>query len=406
MAYGWWVWMVFLVLAALVWASRHRDITRALREQIPLRGNTFDGPPLPAPRVSVLIAAKDEEENIETAVRTFLSQDYPNVEFIVVNDRSTDGTEEILNRLQAETNGRPNAPTLKVVHVEALADGWFGKNNAMRVGLEHAAGEWFCFSDADCRQTSPRTLSMAMRYAIENRVDFLSILPNLEMRTAWERIIQPVCGALMVFWFHPKRVNNPNHRAAYANGAFMLMSRETYEALGGHEAVKTEVNEDMHLARLAKEKRRRLEVVQNDDLYSVRMYSTLRDIWRGWSRIFYGCFGTFTRLAVTALVVVLMNVVPYASLLIAWPAVAVQGWSQAGPWRWIALSATVTVTLQISVIARFYRMSRVNPWYAPTFIIGAVFCIGMLVNAMLKLGGRTTTIWRGTAYRGQKIAAS
>src|SRR4029079_6010588 len=108
----------------------------------------------------------------------------------------------------------------------------------------------------------------------------------------------PVCGAVMVFWFHPKRVNDPEHSAAYANGAFMLLRRSCYDAIGGHDEVRTQVNEDMHMAHLAKEHRQRLVVVQNEDLYTVRMYSRFKDIWRGWSRIFYGCFGTFRRLRI------------------------------------------------------------------------------------------------------------
>jgi chlorobactene glucosyltransferase len=412
MSIAWWVWVVVLWLVGLVWASRHIDISRARREQRPLDENSYDGPPASPPMVSVLIAAKDEEANIETAVRTMLAQDYPRFELIVINDRSTDRTRSILNRLAAETSdadgnadGNGNG-RLKVIHVERLRDGWFGKNNAMREGMERATGEWLCFSDADCTQISARTLSLAVRHAVENRVDFLSVLPILETRSFWERIIQPVCGAVMVFWFHPKRVNNPNHPAAYANGAFMLMKRSTYDAIGGHDAVKTEVNEDMHMARLAKEQRQRLMVVQNDNLYSVRMYSGLRQIWRGWSRIFYGCFGTFRRLLITMVFLLVMNILPYASAVAGWALTAARGWSDAGPWRPVAIAATLAVAFQLSVIARFYRLSRTSAWLAPTFIVGVAFCIGMLINAMLKLGGRTATTWRGTTYRGGQVAAA
>jgi len=404
MTVGWWIWVVLLLFVAAVWAGRNREVSRARREQHPLDERSCDGPPDPPPMVSVLIAAKDEEANIETAVRTMMQQDYPRYELIVINDRSTDRTRDILDRLEAEyavgCNGR-----LKVLHVEQLRAGWFGKNNAMREGMELAKGEWLCFSDADCTQTSTRTLSVAMRYAIQTGTDFLSVLPVLEMRSLWERIIQPVCGAVMVFWFHPKRVNDPSHHAAYANGAFMLMTRETYQAIGGHEAVKTEVNEDMHMARRAKQSGRRLTVVQNDGLYRVRMYAGFAQIWRGWSRIFYGCFGSFRRLFVSMLFLLITNVFPYASALVAGLVTAARGWSAAGPWRVVAVAAGVAVVMHLVVIARFYRLSRVNPWWAPTFIVGALVCIGILLNAMLKLGGRTATTWRGTTYRGSRVAS-
>ncbi len=394
------VWAVLLCGVACIWASRHSAISRARRELIPLRASSFDGPPSDPPLVSVVIAAKDEESNIEPAVRTFLSQDYPSYEVIVVNDRSTDRTGSILESIRAEQpDGR-----LKVVHVKQLREGWFGKNNAMREGVEQARGQWLCFGDADCRQTSCRTLSVAVRHAIENKVDFLSVLPRLETQSLWERIIQPVCGAVMVFWFNPESVNNAKLPNAYANGAFMLMSRRCYEIIGGHEAVRTQINEDMHLAKLAKAKGQRLFVMQNEDLYTVRMYSRFREIWRGWSRIFFGCFETFRRLRITLVMLLTTNVFPHLSLLIAACVLAVKGWSAVGSgWQFVAVAGLLAVLAQQTVIVRYYRLSQANPWLAPTFIVGAVVCVGMLVNAMFKLNGRTSTTWRGTTYRGNHL---
>lgn len=395
------IWAALLIGVACVWASRHVAITRARREQLPLTPSSHDGPPSNPPFVSVLIAAKDEQANIETAVRSMLDQDYPAFEVIVINDRSSDRTGEILESIRAEhPDGR-----LKVIHVRHLQDGWFGKNNAMREGVCQAKGEWFCFGDADCRQTSRKTLSMAVRHAIENKIDFLSVLPRLETHSLWERIIQPVCGAIMVFWFHPEKVNRPDLPNAYANGAFMLMSRKCYETVGGHEAVRTHINEDMQLAKLAKARGQRLFVMQNDGLYTVRMYSRFGEIWRGWSRIFYGCFETFRRLRITLAMLLTTNVFPYLSLLIAACVLAVRGWTEAGTgWQMVAVACVLVVAVQQSVIFRYYRLSQTNPWLAPTFIIGAVICAGMLINAMLKLNGRTTTTWRGTTYRGSQLA--
>jgi len=395
------VWAALLFGVACIWASRHLAISRARREQPPLTPASHAGPPAQPPFVSVLIAAKDEETNIEPAVRSMLEQDYPAFETIVINDRSADRTGEILESLKAECpNGR-----LKVIHIQQLQDGWFGKNNAMREGVNQAKGEWFCFGDADCRQTSRRTLSMAVRHAVENGIDFLSVLPRLETQSVWEKIIQPVCGAVMVFWFHPEKVNSPNLPNAYANGAFMLMSRKCYEAIGGHEAVRSQMNEDMQLAKLAKAHGQRLFVMQNDGLYTVRMYSRFREIWRGWSRIFYGCFETFRRLRITLAMLLTTNVFPYLSLLIAACVLATRGWSEAGTgWQLVAAACVLVVAMQQSVIFRYYKLSQANPWLAPTFIIGAVICVGMLINAMLKLNGRTTTTWRGTTYRGSQLA--
>ncbi|HOW73976.1 MAG TPA: glycosyltransferase [Phycisphaerae bacterium] len=397
---GFVVWCILLVGVACVWASRHLTISRARRDFPPLTEDYPADGNAAMPFLSVLIAAKDEEANIETAVRTMLDQDYPQFELIVINDRSTDRTAEILESLKAEqADGR-----LKVIHIKELRDGWFGKNNAMQTGMQVARGQWLCFGDADCRQTSRKTLAAAVRFAQANSIDLLSVLPELETHGLWERIIQPVCGAVMVFWFQPGRVNDPRRSEAYANGAFMLMTRRCYDTIGGHEAVRTEVNEDMHMARLTKERSLRLYVIQGGGLYRVRMYTGLRQIWRGWSRIFYGCFGTFRKLLVTMRMLTIMNVFPYASLLIAACVLLMWGWAGAGGgWRAVGCAAALAVIVQQTTIVRFYRISRANPWYAPTFIIGAVMCIGMLISAMRRLQGRGTTTWRGTTYQGQKV---
>jgi len=394
------IWSVLLALAAVVWLLRHRAVSQGYRKNTALSERTFVGPPPETPLVSVLIAAKDEETNIATAVRTMLDQDYSNFELIVINDRSEDRTAEILEQIRAECGG----DKLKVIHIKELRQGWFGKNNAMREGAAMAAGEWLCFGDADCRQKSRKTLSTAVRFALAEKIDFLSLLPELETHNTWERIIQPACGAIMIYWFQPEKVNDPKRPTAYANGAFMLMRRSCYEAIGGHEAVRTEVNEDMCMARLTKAKGQRLFVIQNDGLYSVRMYTTFRQIWRGWSRIFFGCFGTFGRLCLTAIMLALMNVFPYLSLLVAALVLLTRGWSQAGAgWQAVGLCAALAVVAQQTVIARFYRLCKLDWRLAPTFIVGVVICIGMLFSAMRKLGGRTTTVWRGTTYRADSV---
>jgi len=396
----WGIWLASLGLVCLVWLLRHRHLNRYQREEVPLESGMYPGPPVDAARLSVLVAAKDEQDNIEACLRSMLDQDYPDYQLIAINDRSEDRTGRIMDAIAAENH------RLTAVHVRELRDGWFGKNNAMREGYERADGEWLCFIDADCRQTSRRTLSVAMRCATEHGIDFLSVLPRLETQSLWERIIQPACGAVMVFWFNPSNVNDANHRAAYANGAFMLIKRRTYEAIGGHEPFKTEVNEDMHMARAAKEGGHRLRVVENRDLYVTRMYTNFREIWRGWSRIFYGCFETFRRLRISLLVMMFSGLLPWYSALAGWIMVGVRGWNQAGPWRAVAVLATIAVLCQQSVLTRYYRVSQASPLLAPTYPIAGTLVCGMLLNAMAKLGGRTATTWRGTTYRGDKLAAS
>lgn len=390
---------VVLGLVGLVWASRHLEISRADRLLPPLHSGMYvpsNGEVLP--RISVLVAAKDEEANIEACVRSWMAQDYPDFEIIVINDRSGDRTAAIIDGLAREDS------RVKALHVRELREGWFGKNNAMRVGMEQADGAWLCFSDADCVQSSPRSLMVAMRHALEQGSEFLSVLPLLEMHGFWEQVIQPACGGIMMLWFNPMKVNDPRRAHAYANGAFMLMSRACYDKLGGHEPVKTEVNEDMHMARRAKQMGLRLRVVTNSDLYRVRMYNSFAQAWRGWSRIFYGCFGSFRRLIVSLLVILFVSLLPWASLI--GGVIGLLAGSQLSGLGRMTLVAAAACALQLSVLVRFYRISRVSPLLAPTYPIAAVLAAGMLISAIKRLGGMGTTTWRGTTYRADRVEAA
>jgi len=337
------------------------------------------------PLLTILVAAKDEQDNIGRCIDGLLAQDYPKLQIIVVNDRSDDRTGAIIDDYAARDS------RLTAVHVQDLPPGWFGKNNAMRTGLQQATGDWLCFSDADCTYDSPSLLTSAVKYALREKVDFLSVLPRLETNTFWERVVQPVAGAIMVFWFPPHKVNSPHSARAYANGAFMLMQRTTYEALGGHDAVKATLNEDMHMARLVKANGLRLQVIQCGNQYRVRMYTGLKQIWRGWSRIFYGCFGTFPRLLVSFLMLSLFSLSPVATLLLS---------PLAGEnWTWFAAAAAFALLAQQTILWRFYGITGNRPAWALTYHLGACLCLGMTVNAMCRLLGVSTT-WRGTTYTG------
>ena len=371
-------------LVCLVWASRHLKITR---EQTPGSTLTGDrpGPPDDPPPISVLVAAKDEEACIERCVRSMLEQDYPDFELIVCNDRSEDATPAIVQRIA------DGDPRVRLVSIEHLPEGWCGKNNAMQTGIRTARGDWICMIDADCRQTSSRTLSVAMQYALDNKCDLLSVLPRLEMLGFWENVIQPVCGGVMMIWHDAEKVNDPDKPNAYANGAFMLMRRDTYEAIGTHAAVKDRVNEDMHMAARVKQSGRKLRLIRGDELYMVRMYTSLRHILRGWGRIFFGTFGTLRRLTISLAVLMLMGLLPYAAVAL--------GLSLGGAWGTVcAWSGVGAAAMQLTVIFRYYRLLGGAPWLAWTYPLGCVMTVISLVSAIGKLRRGAKVVWKSTAY--------
>ena len=375
----------FSLLTGLIWLKRHRDLNRGARD--PVLGPDEPGPPEgELPPLTVLVAAKDEQDNIGRCLRGLLAQDYPDLQVVAINDRSDDRTGAILDELAATD------PRLTAVHVTQLPDGWFGKNNAMHQGMQQVAHDrWLCFTDADCTYDSPHLLRSAARFALRNRLDMLSVLPRLEAATVWERVVQPVAGAIMVFWYPPQLVNSTGAPHAYANGAFMLMPRRTYDAIGGHEPVKATLNEDMHMARRVKAASLRLHVIRGGDLYRVRMYTGFRQIWRGWSRIFYGCLGTFPRLFGSVLMLTFLSVGPWLTLLFS-PLLTAN-------WPALAAAALFAVVSQQSVMWRFYDLTESGRRWAITYPLGAAVCLGMTLSAMRRLSGSITT-WRGTTYRG------
>jgi chlorobactene glucosyltransferase len=392
------LWFGLAGVIGLVWIARVFVVAWMVRRRRVLDSHSYDGPPADPPRISVIVAAKDEQENIEACLTTLLEQDYPDFEVIAVDDRSRDRTPQILERLESAGGGR-----LRVLTVRSLREGWFGKNNAMREGVARSTGDWLCFTDADCWQVSRNTLSMAMQEALTRGCDFLSITPVLETRRFWERIIQPVCALVLIIWFLPEKVNNPKSKAAYANGAFMLLSRKCYEAIGGHESARSKLNEDIHMAQATKQMGLKLRVVENGDLYRTRMYGRFWEAWRGWSRIFHGSLGSPLRLFVALTLLIVFSLLPWISLVI-----AVIGWAAADakstiPWMSLALSWAGVIFVKQMVTWRLYNVLRIGGVWSLTYIAGCVIAFGMLMSAMFKSIGAGATTWRGTTYRGHRL---
>lgn len=347
------------------------------------------------PRLSVLIAARNEEDCIETCLRSVARQDYPDLEIIAIDDRSTDGTAAIMDRLESEYSGR-----LKVVHVESLPTGWFGKTHALHTGMQFATGDWVCFSDADCEQLSEHALSIAVQEALDRGVDLLTMTPQFTMTSIWEKITVPVCSWLMMVWFQPARVNNPRLRTSYANGAFMLMNRACYDSVGGWARFRGQISEDVAFARVAKSGGSKLLVLQNEGLYRARMYDSIRDSWNGWSRIFYGTLPK-TALVLSTIRLVACSILPTWGLLC-----AIAGWLLAAPgapfWNTALIGWMIVVILQQLHAVAAFRVVGTHPAWSLTAPIGHLILLGMMVRVLLSHLGLAKMRWSGAIfYRGQ-----
>ncbi len=229
------------------------------------------------PSITVLVPARDEELNIAACVDSLLSQDYPGLEVVVIDDGSTDRTVEIV-RERAGATGR-----LTLSRCPPRPEGWQGKSWALHHGVGLARGAWLAMIDADV-VLGPRALRRAMSVALASDVRLLSLLPALRDVTFWEKVIQPVFG-LFIFMLQPLRLaRDLGSSVVVANGQFLLVERGAYDASGGHAAVRGAIVEDVELARVFKRRGIPLLVTPAFEDMSVRMYRGLGGIWRGWGK--------------------------------------------------------------------------------------------------------------------------
>ena len=232
-------------------------------------------PPNDALTVSVIVPARNEESALGDCLTSLVAQQGVGFEIIVIDDHSTDRTREIASSFSG--NG--------VVLIEAppLPDGWTGKNNAAAAGAKIARGEWLLFTDADTIHL-PGSLSRSIAEAKRQKAALLSYSPEQIVKSFWEKAVMPVIFAELAASFRPSQVSNPNSPAAAANGQYILITREAYDAVGGHAAVAANLLEDVAFARVVKRSGRKLFFRFGGDAVRTRMYRTFPQLREGWTK--------------------------------------------------------------------------------------------------------------------------
>jgi glycosyltransferase involved in cell wall biosynthesis len=193
------------------------------------------------PRLSVVIPACDEATSLESAVTTLLQQDYPDLEIILVDDRSTDGTAEIIERLARED------PRIRAVHVETLPQGWLGKVHALHCGVEQASGDWLLFTDADVHFAAG-TLRRAVAFVLHQQVDHLTLIPRTIQKSFWLELAVNTFGLLFFITTRAASVNRPDSKAFVGIGAFNLVNARRFHRTAGFEWLRLEPGDDVGLA--------------------------------------------------------------------------------------------------------------------------------------------------------------
>ena len=349
-------------------------------------------PPAEAPLISVCVPARNEERNIGLCVQSILAQDYPNFEVIVVEDRSTDATAEVLQSIAFQDD------KLKVISGVDLPKGWAGKPHALFQAAAAAGGAWLCFVDADTF-LSPVTLSSCYAKASETKADLFTIMTFQVMGSFWEKAVLPLVMTALSVAFSPRKVNDPNRKDAIANGQFILIKRSVYDAIGGHERIRDQIVEDKAISEQVKWNGYRLIVANGYAIVRTRMYTSLPEMWEGWTKNIYlglrdqpslmllGAFGAFLLL--------------FAALLLPlWLLLGLFLYLQSGGWPagLVILESLLLWAIVIYVRARVAIGMKISPWYAFTLPLGAaVFAAMMFISSWKVLSGKGVT-WKGRVY--------
>jgi cellulose synthase/poly-beta-1,6-N-acetylglucosamine synthase-like glycosyltransferase len=332
------------------------------------------------PRLSIIVPARNEERDVRAAVESLLRQDYPALELIVVNDRSTDRTGAILAALAAEHQGR-----LRVLTVTELPAGWLGKNHALWFGARHSTGAWLLFTDADV-VFDPTCLRRAIAYAETRGLDHLTMSPRLLARGYWlNAFINFFLYAFTVF-IRPDLANDPKSQVGIGVGAFNLIRRSAYERIGTHRAISLRPDDDIKLGKRVKLSGLRQRVLNGADVLSLRWYTTLDEAIRGLEKnTFAGAEYRVSAVLGAVAVMAGLLAAPWAFVWIA------RGWTRR------LLAATIAVQSMTYLGANWLNRRPVLR-YLPAFPVTALlFCYTALRSTWLTLrqGGIR---WRGTLY--------
>ena len=377
----WFVAFVWLVIVFLTLHGLSRQ--RPLLATSDVRLTTND-----APLVSILVPARNEQHRVlEPCIRSILAQDYGNFDVIAINDRSTDETGAILERL-AQSDQR-----LRVIEGEELPPGWLGKPYAMHQALSHARGEWILATDADMI-FEPAALRTALHRALETNEDALSLIPRFETGSFWERVVIPTWEWVFLMFMIFYRINDPKSDRGAGIGGFFLMRRSVLDRVGSYEGLKDEVMEDARLAERIKRSNARFLMERAPALISTRMYRTFGEMWECSTKNWFSGVNFSFPFALFAVVSMYLGaVVPALIALVS--AIAIASGIEL---TFVFIPAALSWLLQVIVMAIVSRRSGVSAVYALTAPLGLA-----LIYAMLFDSGVRITTGRGVTWKGRRI---
>jgi len=405
-------WIAGIILA-LAWASRIVDAALGMPSVADVSRPEWDRNPISNsgnPRVSIIVPARNEEDSIETALRTLLALDYDNYEVIAVNDRSTDRTGEIMEAVRENPPFRQNqpevghpaapnvsqihhpfaqnaarmGPALLVIHHTELPAGWLGKTHAMWTAANQATGEWLLFTDADVL-FKPDSVRRALAYAEAEPADHVVLFPRMIMKRPGEYMMIAFFQTMFMFGHRPWKVADPSTDDHMGVGAFNLVRRRVYDAVGTYEALRMEVLDDMKLGKVVKNAGFAQRNVFGGDLISIRWGHGAFGIMNNLTKNFFAVLSfQWWRTVISAIGLAFLNFGPFAGVWLA------HGWARL-PYA-VALGSMFLIYVGIS------RRSAVPPYYFLLHPVSTAMFIYSLLRSMVLTLWIDGIVWRGTKY--------
>jgi chlorobactene glucosyltransferase len=339
--------------------------------------------------VSVIVPARNEASTIRTLLSSLLATQYHPVEFVVVDDRSTDDTAALVSTV--------SDPRLRLLRGEELPEGWYGKPWACYQGFRAARGSLLLFTDADTHH-HPELLGRAVGALLHQGAGLVTVSPLQRCVTFWERVVMPQIWFLLALRYHPPAVNRASReRDVIANGQFILTSREAYEAVGTHRVVSHEVAEDLALAQAYLRRGLKLHFAFAEQLMETRMYQNLAQLIEGWSKnIYLGGRRSFPAQPF------LQALVPFmlAGAMLFWlaPSALLLGSIFIAGFREMAGAAIVASMVSTLFWMVMCRQMKIPVFYGAAYPLGALMAL-YIVGRSTWRGGRRVE-WRGRVYGG------
>jgi chlorobactene glucosyltransferase len=365
-------------------------LVRTLKREKKLDVLDVDITTLDHPLVSVVIPAKDEEQNIEHSVRSILESTYDRMELVLVNDRSRDGTERIMESMSGKDS------RIKTVTLDDLPEGWTGKTHALYQGAERASGDILLFTDADT-VLSPDAIAVAAKFLLTNKLDMLSLLPQFVERGFSENAVYPHLALGFSSMYPLTEVNDPDKEAALASGCFIMIRREAYNQVGSWKRYRQEICEDVALSKSVKAARLKLNVMRGGNLVRTKPFGRLMDVCRFWKRTFYGGLNK-------SILKILRLTANYVVLTILFGVFVFSvGLLVAGLTEPQNVLLVILSTLALSAVVIPYgfvvQQEQGSWWYGLTAPLGMVISAAVAISALFAVVSGRGIQWRGSVYK-------